>query len=540
MRRRRRLAALLALATAVFTAGWLAAPFDTFRAWAENVGWLAVAAVAGAAALAAARDEEGTSRIAWACLGAGSLAWAAGQAYWTWSALSGRDANPFPAWSDVGYLAALPLFAAALVAWPRRPGLRRGVVWDGIVGLATGALVTFEFAVEPILLGWSGDLTDWVSVAYPIAESAVIASVILGLLLNVWVDRGRLLVVAAGLVGLTSADAAFSLAAVAGSESTTLLDPLWTLAFVAIGGAALLPRDWTVGGARAVPPAAFAVAVTGALATVAVADAVETPREAAVGRWASYVIAAMFVAGTWRLLALARDRQRATAELRRTQAELRRAQTARDRFMVQLVNAQEADTRRVADVLHDDVVQQLTALGFRLELEAQLREAPKLREFAADTAAITQSIRKLLVELHPAILESQGLAPAIDVAAEHLRERGTEIRVTPFPHRLPRSSEVLAYRVVQEALAHAARSSRAPLVEVELELREDVLHGRVSDNGWGVAPEDADSLGLLVARERVELVGGRFLLVAKKGTGTIVRFEIPVHTESQALEQVAG
>ena len=208
----------------------------------------------------------------------------------------------------------------------------------------------------------------------------------------------------------------------------------------------------------------------------------------------------------------------------------------RDRFLVELVNAQERSARKIADLLHDDVVQQLTALGFRLELEAQKHELPRLRELAGDTAEITSSIRRLLVELHPAILDSQGLAPAIDVVAESLRERGIDVRVTPFPHRLPRELETLVYRLVQEALENVLRHSAAPSAEVELRISANAVRGRVSDSGLGLGPDRrrAGGIGLIVARERVELAGGRFVLEVGRDGGTEFIFEIPIPTDEVA------
>lgn len=205
-------------------------------------------------------------------------------------------------------------------------------------------------------------------------------------------------------------------------------------------------------------------------------------------------------------------------------------QVTRDRFLVELVNAQELEARRIADLLHDDVVQQLTALGFRLELEAQRHDLPRLTALARDANSITASIRRLLVELHPVVLDSQGLGPAIDVVAEGLRERGVDVRVSAFPHRLPRELETLTYRLVQEALDNVQRHSRATYAEVELRIDGGMLRGRVTDTGTGTAAANGGTggMGLHVARERVELAGGRFLVRGRPGEGTDVVFEIPL------------
>jgi signal transduction histidine kinase len=251
------------------------------------------------------------------------------------------------------------------------------------------------------------------------------------------------------------------------------------------------------------------------------------------------VVLGSFAAGL--VLAAVGSSKRQTARLRTTEVELRRAQATRDRFLVELVNAQEIEARKIADLLHDDVVQQLTALGFRLELEAQRHELPRLRELARDGNAITASIRRLLVELHPAILESQGLGPAIDVVADGLRERGVEVRVSAFPRRLPRELETLTYRLVQDALANVQRHTHEGYAEVELSVSDGVLHVRISDSGADASRDEASAhaFGLQVARERVELAGGRFLVETQAGGGTVVAFELPVPLSAEPAEAVS-
>jgi signal transduction histidine kinase len=113
--------------------------------------------------------------------------------------------------------------------------------------------------------------------------------------------------------------------------------------------------------------------------------------------------------------------------------------------------------------------------------------------------------------------------------------------VSAFPHRLPRELETLTYRLVQEALDNVQRHSHALYAEVELRLDDGMLRGRVTDKGAGTALENAnaDGLGLHVARERVELAGGRFLVKARPGHGTDVLFELPLPASAEEAEAVS-
>jgi two-component system, NarL family, sensor histidine kinase UhpB len=221
-----------------------------------------------------------------------------------------------------------------------------------------------------------------------------------------------------------------------------------------------------------------------------------------------------------------------------------RERATRDRFMAEVVAAQEREARRLSELLHDDAVQQLTALGLQLELAAQTGNRKAVEKAAATASGITVSLRRLVVELHPAVLESQGLSAAIEASAASLRAQGTVVEVRYFEHRLPPESELVAYRLVQEALANVLKHARARRVEVELSLAGEILRGRVTDDGIGFEPERIESavgdghLGLHLARERVEMSGGRFLLECRPGAGTIFSFELPV--VAHKLEPVIG
>ena len=534
MRPRRVIFAALFASAAVWFVAWIGI-FLGFAAaiHVENVAWCAAAFTAAAAAFYAARDRRnGRTGRSFLLLGLGSLAWGLGQAAWTAYVLRG-DEIPYPSVADVGYIAALPLFAGAVLAWPRR---RRawgsGALFDATLVATAGALICFELSLEPIIEAGIHGTQGWVGFAYPLGELAIVVIVSGGLLLDGWADRARLTIVGLGLLALAISDTAFALDAIDDSL-TAAFDPGWTLPFVAIGVAALARRGWTAGLAQRVPDIAVPIVVACSLAIVAGFYALKHIDDGAARD--ALIIGALLVLVAARAFHITRVQARQTALLAEARDALHEAQATRDRFLVELVNAQEREARKIADLLHDDVVQQLTALGFRLELEAQRHELPRLGELAHDTGLITGSIRRLLVELHPAILESQGLGPAIDVVAEGLRERGIDVRVAPFPHRLTRETETLAYRLVQEALGNVLRHSAAPTAEVELRVTGGTLRGRVSDSGLGILPREASliaGMGLLVARERVELAGGRLLVDAADERGTDFIFELPLDTET--------
>jgi signal transduction histidine kinase len=211
-----------------------------------------------------------------------------------------------------------------------------------------------------------------------------------------------------------------------------------------------------------------------------------------------------------------------------------RERQLRGRLVAETVAAQEREARRIGELLHDDAVQQLTALGLRLELEAQRSALPSLTSLASECGSIISSLRLLLGELSPAVLESRGLTAAIDAAAETLRSRGVDVSVRPFAARLAPELERLVYRLVQEAFSNVLKHSSASRVDVHLATAGGSLRCRVTDDGAGFDPDRLQAavqdglLGLSVVRERVELAGGRLLVESRPGHGTAFSFELPL------------
>ena len=217
-----------------------------------------------------------------------------------------------------------------------------------------------------------------------------------------------------------------------------------------------------------------------------------------------------------------------------------RERATRDEFVAQMVSTQEYDSRRVADVLHEDVVQELTALGFGLELASIRSGDDSLAGLSASTGQIMTSLRRLLVDLHPAVLESQGLAAAVDVAAAELRATGVEVDISPFGERFGRTLEQLAYRAVQEAFKNVLAHARAERVTVGLVELDDVLFCEITNDSDGSsAPEPIDvtgqaRLGVKLVRKRIELAGGTFSLRSTRANRTTFAFTLPM--QSLALE----
>jgi two-component system sensor histidine kinase UhpB len=214
--------------------------------------------------------------------------------------------------------------------------------------------------------------------------------------------------------------------------------------------------------------------------------------------------------------------------MRRLEAERRRAGSA-------ALQAQEEERTRVARDLHDEVNQSLTGLLLRLEA-AREQAPPELEAELAETKALAnQAMRELLSlarQLRPTALDDLGLKAAIAGQVEQLArgEIEAEFAADGDFSGLDDDSQLVVYRVAQEALSNAARHSGAGHVAVELRRSQGDgdVELKVSDDGRGFAFDESEGgLGIGGMRERALLIGGELTIESRPGHGTTVRLAVP-------------
>ena len=192
--------------------------------------------------------------------------------------------------------------------------------------------------------------------------------------------------------------------------------------------------------------------------------------------------------------------------LDRLEAERREA-TAR------VLAAQEAERLHIAQELHDQVGQELTAvllLLSRIDANApgQLRE--EVREVRDAVRASLEDVRRIAVELRPEALEDLGLASALAVLCERFGERsGLRVveHISPDLPPLSTEAELVVYRVAQEALTNVARHSSTDRADLTLTARDGQLRLAVRDRGCGLGADQTPGSGIRGMRERAGLVG---------------------------------
>ncbi len=213
--------------------------------------------------------------------------------------------------------------------------------------------------------------------------------------------------------------------------------------------------------------------------------------------------------------------------MRRLEAERRRAGSA-------ALQAQEQERTRVARDLHDEVNQSLTGLLLRLEA-AREAAPPELEAELAETKALAnQAMKELLSlarQLRPTALDDLGLTAAIAGQVEQLARGEIEAGFAAEGDfsDLDGDTQLVVYRVAQEALSNATRHSGADRITARLRRSdEDGVQLDVGDNGRGFAFDESEGgLGIAGMRERTLLIGGDLTIESRPGHGTTVRLVVP-------------
>ena len=217
-------------------------------------------------------------------------------------------------------------------------------------------------------------------------------------------------------------------------------------------------------------------------------------------------------------------------------AMLERLEVERSASTARALHAQEAERQRIAQELHDEVGQSLTAvlLGLKRAIDIAAPEvAEELRPVRETTRASLEEVRRISQRLRPGVLADLGLLDSLSSLASDLTARTGVSVLRGFLPGLPTltpETELVVYRVTQEALTNVARHAHARQVQLGLSRRGDALTLRVADDGIGSA-NAAPGAGIQGMQERAQMVGGRLQVRPREGGGTEVLLEVPVARE---------
>jgi signal transduction histidine kinase len=228
-------------------------------------------------------------------------------------------------------------------------------------------------------------------------------------------------------------------------------------------------------------------------------------------------------------------------EQRHSEAALRQAAQDLHGLTRRLVQAEEAERKRVARELHDQVGQSLSALNINLDLISRQSEAlaPALRQRLEDSLGLVestaQSIENVMADLRPPLLDEYGLAAALNWHADEFSRRsGVRVSVvdsTPEATKKARHEAAVAlFRIAQEALNNVLKHAQAGNVRIEVMATGQDLVLDVRDDGRGFDPAAArrGRWGMTTMRERAEAAGGQLHIDAAPDKGTRIHARVPL------------
>ena len=217
--------------------------------------------------------------------------------------------------------------------------------------------------------------------------------------------------------------------------------------------------------------------------------------------------------------------------------DIRRARQLRERVDVlrdarqRIIDAADAERRRIERDLHDGAQQRLVAVAVTLGLaESRFESDPAgaaqlISQAREEALRAVEELRELARGIHPAMLTDHGLGPALEALAARapVPVRVIGVPATPLNPKV----EAAAYFVTAEALTNVAKYAQACSASVQLELDDGRLRVCIRDDGVGGADPSTGS-GLRGLQDRVDALDGELAVESPEGAGTTVTVELPL------------
>jgi PAS domain S-box-containing protein len=211
-----------------------------------------------------------------------------------------------------------------------------------------------------------------------------------------------------------------------------------------------------------------------------------------------------------------------------------------------LLLGQEAERKRIARELHDDIGQKLALLGVALsEIEQLSKTGPtvvkqKLRGLRKAIDRLASDTHLMSHNLHPAVLTHLGLVPALRRLCNDFSARtqmNVEFSGDNVLNELPQEVSIALFRIAQECLSNAAKHSGVKRIEVQLHEESGEIHLTIRDLGKGFdvgAAQKGRGLGLTSMQERVRAVNGKIAIESKPMGGTTIEVRVPLESHYSA------
>jgi signal transduction histidine kinase len=229
------------------------------------------------------------------------------------------------------------------------------------------------------------------------------------------------------------------------------------------------------------------------------------------------------------------------AERDRLEIEVKQRTTQLTELARHLQSAHEYERNRLARDLHDELGALLTsakldAARIKSRLLGTAPEALERLEHLVGTLNSSIALgRRIVEDLRPSTLSNLGLAATLEILAREFAERaGVQVHCQLQDVTLEAKSELVIYRVVQEAITNISKYASATHVWITLAERDGQVEVSVRDDGVGfdaTAPRSS-AYGLMGMRFRVEAEGGTLTVTSDVGQGTLIHVRLPQSTRA--------
>jgi signal transduction histidine kinase len=228
-------------------------------------------------------------------------------------------------------------------------------------------------------------------------------------------------------------------------------------------------------------------------------------------------------------------------ERKQTEKALTHSKKLLRALYIQLGELEEAERQRLSRELHDQVGQNITALGIHLNVilnqlsdESKILVEPRLRDAIQITTETAASIRDVMAALRPQVLDDYGLKAALILETERFSDRtgiATQVKGQDISPRPPEGMETSLFRIAQEALTNVSKHGVARHVVVRLEQDGELVRLIIQDDGVGfdlqkIGSAKQSGWGLMTMRERIQAHDGTLKVVSVPGEGTEIIAEV--------------
>ncbi|MEP7017977.1 MAG: ATP-binding protein [Actinomycetota bacterium] len=214
---------------------------------------------------------------------------------------------------------------------------------------------------------------------------------------------------------------------------------------------------------------------------------------------------------------------------------VQRSRKSRERLLIHAAAAADHERRKLAQELHDDVIQDLAGVGYALSsLDKELNEAmrPMVAKIGSTVCRDIALLRDMVTQLYPQSLAPQSLSTSLNDLGISLRQAGVNVTVDVDEQlTLDLTSATLVYRVARESLHNAEKHAQPRNVDVRLTSDRLRTVLTVVDDGRGFDPSAAPApghIGMRLTRDTVAEAGGTFVVDSRMGSGTRVELSLPV------------